>query len=680
LSLSYKPPRVAARAAAVAVFLAGCAAAVDHASAQSARNVIIFVADGLRHGSVNATDAPTLLKLRQTGVDFVNSHALFPTFTTPNASAIATGHYLGDTGDFSNTEYVGFPIFNDGNFGKTSGTPAPFLENDQVLGDVDEHFANGNFLDEEALLAAARKHGFNTAAIGKLGPVAIQDVTQVNPVAGQFTVPQTVILDDSTGSSSGVPVAQAIKDALTAAGLTLTPTPRNQPSGNVTTPGTLQANVGQQQWFAEATTKAVLPTFVQTGKPFVIVYWSRDPDGTQHNEGDSLNALVPGINGPTSKAGVKNADDNLKQILDYIAANPALKGKTDIFVTSDHGFATISKHEVDNAGHVSSGYSTSLTYLGSNGQPEVKPGWLPPGFLAIDLAHVMGLPLFDPDILVTINGVAQYEPVNPTQPSSATSRQRPSNGNGLIGGTGAVQDQIDARVIVAANGGSDLIYIPSHLVTLARQVVDFLSAQDYVDGLFVDPALGDIPGALPMSAINLKGSAQMPRPAIAVNFKTFSTDASNPFMTAVQIADSGLQEGQGMHGSLGRDNTFNNMAAVGPDFKVGFVDSAPVSNADIAITLANILNLSLPSKGALVGRVLSEALLGDIGAQHRIAAATAVSKAAANNKVTVLQYQQFDSQFYFDVACLLDSAAIRGARKQDLCRPANANLVTGVTP
>src|SRR5258707_6881048 len=74
------------------------------------RNVIIFVADGLRNGSVNQTDAPTLYALRQLGVDFPNSHALFPTFTTPNASAIATGHYLGDTGDFSNTLYVCFPI------------------------------------------------------------------------------------------------------------------------------------------------------------------------------------------------------------------------------------------------------------------------------------------------------------------------------------------------------------------------------------------------------------------------------------------------------------------------------------------------------------------------------------------------------------------------------------------
>ena len=67
------------------------------------RNAIIFIADGLRPGSVNSTDAPTLLSVRNQGVNFINSHALFPTFTTPNGSAIATGHYLGDTGDFSNT-------------------------------------------------------------------------------------------------------------------------------------------------------------------------------------------------------------------------------------------------------------------------------------------------------------------------------------------------------------------------------------------------------------------------------------------------------------------------------------------------------------------------------------------------------------------------------------------------
>jgi hypothetical protein len=42
-------------------------------------------------------ETPNLYEIRQQGVSFINSHSLFPTFTTTNASAIATGHYLGDT-------------------------------------------------------------------------------------------------------------------------------------------------------------------------------------------------------------------------------------------------------------------------------------------------------------------------------------------------------------------------------------------------------------------------------------------------------------------------------------------------------------------------------------------------------------------------------------------------------
>src|SRR5580693_7531129 len=171
-------------------------------SATGRHNLIIFIADGLRHDSVNATDTPTLLALRQRGVHFSNSHSLFPTLTTPNASAIATGHYLGDTGDFSNSEYVDFPTFNHGDFGKAPGTPTPFLENDPVLGDLGDHIPSGNFLNETSLLALARQHGFNTAAIGKLGPAAIQDITLLKPTQGRFTAPKTVIIDDSTGSAS----------------------------------------------------------------------------------------------------------------------------------------------------------------------------------------------------------------------------------------------------------------------------------------------------------------------------------------------------------------------------------------------------------------------------------------------------------------------------------------------
>ena len=645
------------------LMISGAAAASDETgvgSAQSAtsqppassqHNLIIFVADGLRHDSVNDTDAPTLLALRQHGVHFSNSHSLFPTLTTPNASAIATGHYLGDTGDFSNAEYVGYPIFNHGNFGKAPGTPTPFLENDLVLGDLGDHAERGNFLNETSLLVLARAHGFSTAAIGKLGPVALQDITQLKPTDGRLTVPATIILDDSTGSPGGVPVAPAVQAALTAAGLGDKPTPREQPTGTAFTPGTLVANVAQQKWFADAATKAILPAFAHAGRPFVLLFWSRDPDGSQHNQGDPLGKLQPGINGPTSRAGIANADANLKQLLDYLAANPALSSVTDVFVTSDHGFATISRHEIDAAGHATHSYAATFSYVTSDGKPEMPPAWLPPGFLAIDLAHALGLALFDPDSQVEAAGDARYQPVDPAQQRAPDTRQHPVLGDGLLGGSGLVQDNIDAKVVVSAGGGTDLIYIAGGDRDIARKAVDFLTHQDYVCGLFVDRAFGKIAGALPLDAVGLEGTARMPHPSIVVALKSFELTRGS-LLSAVQISDTPLQEGQGMHGGFGRDSTFNNMAASGPDFKQGFDDPLPVSNADIAPTLAHVLGFELSPLGSLQGRVLAEALHGgrpDAAFQQR-KVASAVTPAGL---ATVLEYQEYAGHRYFDKACYI---------------------------
>ena len=71
-------------------------------------------------------------------------------------------------------------------------------------------------------------------------------------------------------------------------------------------------------------------------------------------------------------------------------------------------------------------------------------------------------------------------------------------------------------------------------------------------------------------------------PAIVVNFRTFSTGCADPTTCGVEVADTGLQQGQGMHGSFSRADTRNIMAAIGPDFRTGFDDPAPASNADSA--------------------------------------------------------------------------------------------------
>src|SRR6201991_1966408 len=202
------------------------------ASAQNAtpRNLILFVPDGLRGKIVTPQTAPAMAELRDKGVNFKNSHSLFPTFTMANGSAIASGHYLGDTGTFSNTIYTGKPI------AAANGTVTPFIEVDPVLKEVDEQF-DGDYLNEETILKMARDKGFSTAAIGKLGPTLIFDHTDYGK--------NTIVVDDSTGGKTGVPLSDEMKDALTKANLPLTTPGRgdNGKAGDAKTPGPTAANL-----------------------------------------------------------------------------------------------------------------------------------------------------------------------------------------------------------------------------------------------------------------------------------------------------------------------------------------------------------------------------------------------------------------------------------------------------
>ena len=618
-------------------------------AAQSApprqRNFIIFVADGLRAGSVNATDTPALWHVRTDGVNFANSHSVSPTLTMPNASAIATGHFPGDTGQFANNVFPGFPIFDTGNFGRAAGTLTPSVEDNRVLGDLDDHFG-GNYLQEDTLLSLARNQGYNTAAVGKLGPTAIQDLPELKPEGGRFRQPSTIILDAATGTEEGVPLSTETVEILKAAGLSPGPPARNQPAGTNTTPGTLTANVAHQRWLVDALTRAILPKFAAAAAPFAAVFWSGDPDQTQHAQGDSLNRLVPGVNGPTSKAAVRNADNTLKQILEYIDANPALRDNTDVFVTADHGFSTVSRHEIDAQGDASKSYSTRFIYRDASGRQEVNDGYFPPGSLAIDLAHALNLPLYDPDSQIDDGkGKKTYQPVDPTiRQQTASVRQRPSAGNGVIGGRGRINTP-DALVIVTSSS----IYVPDNNRDLVLKIVQFLAGQDYIGGLFVNERFGNVPGSLPMSALNMMGAARLPAPAIVVNFKSFATDPGNPLMTSVIVGGLTQQEGQGSHGPLNRANTFNNMAAIGPDFKKRFVDQAPVGNADVAPTLASIVGLKLSETGSLGGRVLREAVTGGpagVSYQKKV-----MRSKDAGGRATILLYQLVGRERYVDEAC-----------------------------
>ena len=528
------------------------------------RNIIIFVADGLRYGSVEPGNMPNLFKLKSEGVDFTNSHSLFPTITMVNASAISTGHYIGDTGNFGNTLHTGTPMQH------AKGGTVVGLENNRVLAEVNEKFG-GNYLNEETLIARARMQGFSTAVIGKLGPTRLQDSTAAADGS------QTLILDDDTGREGGVGLPAWFSEGMKRAFV------------GTEVPKSSVPNIEQQVWQMKATTRIVLPRFAAAGKPFALLFWSRDPDITQHNTRDSIGEYFPGINGPSGKAGTRNADTMLGELLAALKAQ-GLDKTTDLFVTADHGFVTIS-HE-------------------SQTSPSAKGGQLAQGFVASDLASALSLPKISNNSL-------------------GSDAQKPD-------------------VIVASNGGSNLIYLPQNNKKLAGDIVKFLTTQDYVGAIFVHDSLGKFPGALSMSDVNLVGSAKTPAPSIYVSFRSFAGDCENKLQCGVGVHDTGGATGQGSHGSLSRAETRNFMAAIGPSFKSGYADPAPISNADIAPTLAHIAGISMPAKGKLKGRVIGEALVG--GLETDFVHKTIQSVPAENGARTILNFQQVGEQRYFDAA------------------------------
>jgi hypothetical protein len=194
-----------------------------------------------------------------------------------------------------------------------------------------------------------------------------------------------------------------------------------------------------------------------------------------------------------------------------------------------------------------------------------------------------------------------------------------------------------------------LIYIPDGDKAIAKRIVDVLLTQDYVSGIFVDSKLGKPAGTLSLDDIALEGTAITPHPAIAINFRSFDTVCGEPVRCTVEVADTVLQQGQGMHGSFSRGDTWSFMAMQGPDFKSHYSDPAPASNADIGRTIAHLMHLDLGNgKGRLVGRVLQEALPG--GTTPEVSSRVIVSEPAANGLVTILNMQQVGDTRYFDGA------------------------------
>ena len=84
----------------LSLFLASTAFA-----AGKAEHVVVIVWDGMRPDFISKEHMPTLYQLAQDGVMFQNHHAVYPSSTEVNGTAIATGAYPQNSGIVANREY-----------------------------------------------------------------------------------------------------------------------------------------------------------------------------------------------------------------------------------------------------------------------------------------------------------------------------------------------------------------------------------------------------------------------------------------------------------------------------------------------------------------------------------------------------------------------------------------------
>ena len=262
------------------------------------RFVIVFVVDGLRPEAITAEDTPTLFRLRAEGVEFTQSHAVFPTVTRVNSAAISTGAQPGTNGILGNQMYVPAVdqqrAFDLGNYRN-------LLRLDEVTG--------GRLVLSRTLAERLHDHGLRLAAVssGSTGSSFL-----LNPRAPSgIGVLVNGYLDP--GTTVAFP-ADASASILAKFG----PAP---PKGGAT-----DRHDAAVAWAEAVLREYVIPEL----RPDVVLNWLTEPDHTLH---------ASGVGSPAAREALRNDDREITRILAALDGL-GLLASSDVFVVSDHGFST----------------------------------------------------------------------------------------------------------------------------------------------------------------------------------------------------------------------------------------------------------------------------------------------------------------------------------------------------
>ena len=581
------------------------------------RRVVIFVWDGLRPDSVTAQNTPNLAKLRdQQGVNFTDNHAVFPTFTMMNASALATGAYPATHGFYGNTEYQPGPTGKTATGGTADFTQPIFTEDWAILKDLDNYYvgqSNSALFLVDTLFHAAHAAGLTTAAVGKSGPAFMQDFREDGSggvildenlafprsfaeslLAAGLAVPANTVYAPYDGgvmtldASNGNPTATTSANVITLSdGVTSDPRAAKGSPHNA-----------KNEYMMNVYLSYILPQL----RPDLTLIWFRNPDSTQHTFG-------PGS--PNYLDSLANQDKLLGNLQAKLA-QLGLDASTDLVVVSDHGHSLVAGDPAF--------FPLRAIGDGPDGGAGVVGGVDPNGYSVSGDVRTADL--------LKRSGLAHvYDGVGCTNDPVLSGIK--ANGDGLYpaqtDSDGTVCGKADTKyntasfkvpatlpadaVIIAANGGSDYLYVPSGQATLVGQVVTALQQRKPYGAIFVRSTFGVIPGTMSLADIKVEGATRgsPPTPDIIVSFDWNDTAVTSSTAAVPGTEYESAQNNRGMHGSFSPIDVHNTLIAGGPDFKTAFADTYPSGNVDVAPTVASILGLGLPQAN---GRVLKEALRG----------------------------------------------------------------------
>jgi predicted AlkP superfamily pyrophosphatase or phosphodiesterase len=159
---------------------------------------------------------------------------------------------------------------------------------------------------------------------------------------------------------------------------------------------------------------------------------------------------------------------------------------------------------------------------------------------------------------------------------------------------------VSGEVLVVANSGSSLLYLPDHDQVVIEKLVRFFQGWKSTGVIFTQKAM---PGTFSLSEVHLD-SDEAPDILISLRWMADTNKFGAPGL--ITADRSSYSPGQGAHVSLSPFDMHNTLIAVGPDFRSGITNALPSGNVDIAPTILHILGIKPPKP--MDGRVLTEAL------------------------------------------------------------------------